>query len=223
MCGVGAPIRVVGPSRALRNPVRAVLLGVYCHIGSLNGEPFPTSGFLFSVRDQAMPSIDFPAVRAAISLQSVLELLGFVPSERRGDQLRGPCPIHKSKSPQSRSFSAKLARNAFQCFTCKAAGNQIDLWSLTQSLTLFDAATDLCNRLQIAVPQRSSQTHRSAKRPCQRRGTRKPEAATRVELLLKVCKPKRGSRTRQRFETPAREEEPVSPKLSHTSNYLLVP
>jgi DNA primase len=108
-----------------------------------------------------MPSIDFPALRSAISLQSVLDLLGFVPSQRQGDQLRGPCPIHKSKSPQSRSFSANLARNVFQCFTCKAAGNQIDLWSLTHSLTLFDAATDLCNRLHIAVPQRESRALRS--------------------------------------------------------------
>jgi DNA primase len=104
-----------------------------------------------------MASIDYPLVRAAISMQSVLDLLGFVPSERRGDQLRGPCPIHHSKSPESRSFSTNLARNAFRCFSCGAASNQIDLWSLTQSLSLFDSATDLCDRLTIPVPLRGVQ------------------------------------------------------------------
>lgn len=100
-----------------------------------------------------MAGIDYPSVRAVVPLQAVLDLLGFVPTGRHGDQVRGPCPIHRSKSPHSRSFSANLARNAFRCFSCGAAGNQLDLWSLAQSLALFDAATDLCDRLQIQVPR----------------------------------------------------------------------
>ncbi len=110
-------------------------------------------GFLFSDSDLLMCGIDYSAIRTAVPLQMVLDLLGFVPICRRADQVRGPCPIHGSNSLQSRSFSANLARNAFRCFTCGAAGNQLDLWSITQSMSLFDAATDLCNRLLIPIPR----------------------------------------------------------------------
>src|SRR5579863_3446590 len=112
-----------------------------------------------------MAGIDFQAIRAAVSLQAVLDLLRFAASERKADQLRGPCPIHGSQSPQSRSFSAILKRNAFRCFTCGAAGNQLDLWSRAQSLSLYDAAIDLCQRLQIPVPRLAQQAGRSSAKP----------------------------------------------------------
>ena len=99
-----------------------------------------------------MPGVDFNQIRANISIGQVLDLLSFVPAIRRGNQVRGPCPIHGSTSEESRSFSANLARNAFRCFACGAHGNQLDLWSKTQNLSLFEAALDLCHRSDIAVP-----------------------------------------------------------------------
>ena len=73
-----------------------------------------------------MPGIDFHAVRSEVSMKEVLELLGFVPAARRGDQVRGACPIHGSTSPRSRSFSANLGKNTFRCFKCGSEGNQLD-------------------------------------------------------------------------------------------------
>jgi DNA primase len=101
-----------------------------------------------------MPSIDFTELRATISMSSVLDLLGFVPSERSGDQLRGPCPLHGSTSPNSRSFSVNPRKNSFRCFRCGAAGNQLELWAAAQKLPIYDAALDLCQRLGVAVPER---------------------------------------------------------------------
>ena len=37
-----------------------------------------------------MPGVDFGEVRASVALADVLDLLGFVPSESSGDQVRGP-------------------------------------------------------------------------------------------------------------------------------------
>ena len=79
-------------------------------------------------------------------------LIHFAPVRRGADQLRGPCPIHRSASAESRSFSVNIRKNAFRCFTCGATGNQLDLWSKVHGLTLFDAAVDLCDRLHLAVP-----------------------------------------------------------------------
>lgn len=85
-------------------------------------------------------------------MEQVLELLGWQPVGGSGLQLRGPCPIHKSSSPQSRSFSVSLKKNAFQCFGCGKKGNQLDLYAAATSLPLFDATAQLLFRLSQPHP-----------------------------------------------------------------------
>ena len=99
-----------------------------------------------------MPGIRFDEIRAMISLAEVLDLVGFVACEARGDQVRGGCPVHRSASGRSRSFSANLKRNIYQCFRCGASGNQLDLYAAVTGLNLFDAAVALCERLHRDVP-----------------------------------------------------------------------
>jgi len=85
----------------------------------------------------------------------VLQLLGFVAAETAGQQVRGTCPIHRSSSAPSRSFSAHLGKNAYRCFHCGSAGNQLDLWAAAMKLPLYDAAIDLCARLERPIPRLS--------------------------------------------------------------------
>ena len=101
---------------------------------------------------RSMPGIDFTEVRARIHLADVLELAGFSVVGRMGHQVQGPCPVHGSSSPRSRSFSANLRRNTFRCFRCGAAGNQLDLWVAVSKLPWHEAAADLCARLGIEIP-----------------------------------------------------------------------
>jgi hypothetical protein len=98
------------------------------------------------------PAIDFPAVRAAVTLAAVLQLIGFQPNSRRGAQQRGPCPLHGSTSGTSRCFSANTDQQLFHCFKCGRRGNALDLWALANNLTPYDAAIDLCARLNIPLP-----------------------------------------------------------------------
>jgi transposase InsO family protein len=97
------------------------------------------------------PAIDFAAVRAAITLAAVLQLLG-CRLRGQGVQRRGPCPLHGSTSGTSRCFSAHLDKNAFHCFKCGRSGNALDLWAAAQQLSPYDAAIDLCQRLAIPLP-----------------------------------------------------------------------
>ena len=99
------------------------------------------------------PVIDFAAVRAAITLAAVLQLLG-CRLHGQGAQQRGPCPLHGSTSGTSCSFSAHLDKNAFHCFKCGRHGNALDLWAAAQRLSPYDAAIDLCQRLNIPLPTR---------------------------------------------------------------------
>ena len=110
-----------------------------------------------------MPALDYRQLRTLVSIKEVLDLLGFSAVASSGNQLRGPCPLHRSGSAKSRVFSVSLAKNTFQCFKCKAAGNHLDLWILATRQTLYEAALDLCNRLGRPIPWLNRQ---------QRRGTR---------------------------------------------------
>lgn len=99
-----------------------------------------------------MPGIRYAEIRALISLADVLELVGFPLPEAAGVQIRGPCPVHRSASPRSRSFSANLKRNIYYCFRCGSSGNQLDLYAAVTGLSLFDATVALCERLHRDIP-----------------------------------------------------------------------
>jgi putative transposase len=98
------------------------------------------------------PAIDFAAVRAAVSMVAVLELLGFQAQRRRGAQQRGPCPLHGSSAGTSCCFSVNLDQQTFHCFKCGRSGNPLDLWTSATGQNLYDAASDLCGRLSIPLP-----------------------------------------------------------------------
>jgi DNA primase len=99
-----------------------------------------------------MPGIDFAELRRRLHVNQVLELLDFVPRQRQGNQVRGPCPVHGSRAPRSRSFAAHLGRHCWHCFRCGAGGNALDLWAAVTRRPLYQAALDLCCRLHLEVP-----------------------------------------------------------------------
>jgi hypothetical protein len=103
-------------------------------------------------RDDARPSIDFAAVRAAITITQVLGLLGFTPASDHAGQQRGNCPLHGSTHGTARCFSVNTNAHTFHCFKCGRSGNALDLWATANRLSPYDAALDLCQRLNIPLP-----------------------------------------------------------------------
>jgi putative transposase len=102
--------------------------------------------------DSSRPPIDFAAVRAAITIAQVLALLGFTPRSDHAGQQRGACPLHGSTSGTARCFSVNTNAHTFHCFKCGRSGNALDLWATANRLSIYDAATDLCQRLNIPLP-----------------------------------------------------------------------
>jgi putative transposase len=98
------------------------------------------------------PAIDFAAVRAAVTMAAVLTLLGLQTNSARGAQHRGPCPLHGSSSGTSRCFSANLEQHIFHCFKCGRSGPALELWAQANHLNIYEAAVDLCKRLNIPLP-----------------------------------------------------------------------
>jgi len=99
-----------------------------------------------------MPGVDFNVLRSEITMEEVLNQLGFQPTSRSGCQLRGPCPVHGSTSPNSRTFSVNLGTGRYFCHKCHSRGNQLELWAAVHKLPLYEAAVDLCRVLARDVP-----------------------------------------------------------------------
>jgi len=84
--------------------------------------------------------IDFKAVKAALTIERVLEHYGLLDRfKRSGDSLSGPCPIHKGTNPSQ--FRVSLSKNIWNCFSeCKHGGNVLDFISRMENVTIHAAA-----------------------------------------------------------------------------------
>ena len=85
-------------------------------------------------------------------MEQVLRHLGLFDRLRgRGQQRRGPCPMHAPAGDQQPTFSAHLGKHLFQCFQadCGAQGNVLDLWAAVHKLPLYEAALQLAEAFHL--------------------------------------------------------------------------
>ena len=98
-----------------------------------------------------MPGVDFDKVRAEITMEQVLTLLGFQPLNRSGVQWCGSCPLHESGSERRRSFSVNVANGRYFCHRCHSHGNQFELWAAAGTDQQIGASFDRFVRAISAV------------------------------------------------------------------------
>src|SRR3954462_782212 len=84
--------------------------------------------------------VDFKAVKAAVKMEEVLRhynlLDGF---KRSGENLSGPCPIHKGTNPTQ--FRVSVSKNVWNCFSeCKNGGNVLDFIAQMEDVGIHAAA-----------------------------------------------------------------------------------
>jgi hypothetical protein len=100
-----------------------------------------------------MPGIDFGRLRREITMEQVLDLLGFECLHRRGDQWYGHCPVHESTARRRpREFSVNVALPCYYCHRCRSKGDQFALWAAATKQPLHPATIELCRRLGREVP-----------------------------------------------------------------------
>jgi len=104
--------------------------------------------------------VDFQAVKAAVTMRMALEHYGINWLRKRGDELRGRCPIHKGEGQNS--FHASLNKGAFQCFSCSARGNVLDFVAAMEQCSIRDAAVKL--QEWFSIPASNSQQGTKPKR-----------------------------------------------------------
>src|ERR1700730_15607635 len=93
--------------------------------------------------------VDFRAVKNAVTMRMALDHYGVNWLRKRGDELRGRCPIHKGEGTDT--FHVNLTKNAFHCFSCKAKGNVLDFTAAMEQCTARDAAIKLADWFSIST------------------------------------------------------------------------
>lgn len=104
--------------------------------------------------------IDFQAVKAAVTMQMVLDHYGVKGLKRSGDDLRGPCPIHRGNI-NTKHLSVNPGKNAFKCFatSCGARGNVLDFVAAMENCSVRDAALKLGDWFKVGESPSSEPEH----------------------------------------------------------------
>ena len=117
--------------------------------------------------------VDFKAVKAAITMEQVLQHYGLLEKFKRGtDSLNGPCPIHKGSNPTQ--FRVSISKNIWNCFSeCKHGGNVLDFIAEMEKASIHAAALKAIGWFNLdpeamaasADKGESAETERSAPAP----------------------------------------------------------
>jgi DNA primase len=96
--------------------------------------------------------VDFRLIKQSVTIQMVLDHYGVNGLRKNGDELRGRCPIHKGDGGPT--FQVNVSKNVFQCFSCKARGNVLDLVAAIDSCTVREAALKLKDCFGVGKSER---------------------------------------------------------------------
>jgi DNA primase len=138
--------------------------------------------------------VDIKMVRESVSIEQVLEYYGLGDDLiRKGDQLVGPCPIHKGSNKSQ--FHVSLGKNIFHCFSdCKSnaalhngGGNILDFVRVMEGIDEPNAARKAALLIQewfgLASPRTSgtpaeTRAHATPRAPARRPEQPAPPVAT---------------------------------------------
>jgi DNA primase len=107
--------------------------------------------------------VDFKTVKQAVTIGRVLDHYG-VKLKKSGKELRGRCPIHQGEGTDT--FHVSPEKNVFNCFSCLAKGNVLDLVAAMEKCSVRDAGLKLQAWFSVAATgQTPAATTKSADAP----------------------------------------------------------
>src|ERR1039458_7839123 len=109
--------------------------------------------------------VDFKAVKAALTMEKVLEHYGLLDRfKRSGDRLSGPCPIHKGSNPTQ--FRVSISKNIWNCFSeCKHGGNVLDFIARMENVSIHAAALKAIEWFNLDPEAVSADSQKEAESP----------------------------------------------------------
>lgn len=128
--------------------------------------------------------VDFKAVKAAITMEQVLEHYGILDKFKRGtDSFNGPCPIHKGSNPTQ--FRVSVSKNIWNCFSeCKHGGNVLDFIAEMDDVSIHAAALKAIEWFNLDPEAMSADSNQETE---EKGETSKTETAPRSKPVAKTA------------------------------------
>jgi hypothetical protein len=132
--------------------------------------------------------VDFNAVKAAVTIQMVLDHYGLGGWQRSGSELRGRCPMHRGGKP--RQFTVNVDKNVFKCFfrNCGARGNVLDFVAAMESCSVRDAALKLQEWFAVGESQSPSDSEQQNTTAEVCRGIYRDESGVFYEVIANAAR-----------------------------------
>jgi DNA primase len=133
--------------------------------------------------------IDFKELRERLDPAAVLAAYK-VKVKVKGDQAQGYCPLptHKAHEgrPKSPSFSVNLRRGIFNCFSCSASGNLLDLVCLLKGMNPENSADIRKTALLLDERFPASNAGQTSPPPASQKGNagQKPDAGSERKIVV---------------------------------------
>ncbi|MCH7666518.1 MAG: hypothetical protein IH936_11395 [Acidobacteria bacterium] len=103
--------------------------------------------------------VDFKAVKAAVSIEAVLERYELLDDlEAKDDGYSGDCPFHEGES--QRPFHVSLSKNAWYCFGCEEGGNVLDFVARMEDVSIKKAAQLLAEWFEVESARKGPKRQR---------------------------------------------------------------
>lgn len=133
--------------------------------------------------------VDFKVIKEAVDFQMVLDHYDIKGLTNSGDELRGPCPIHKG-GQQGKTFSVNMHKNAFKCFYvgCEARGNVLDFVAAMENCSVRDAALKLQEWFRVGESESSSDSEQRNPTPEVCRGIYEDPSGGRYEVVASAAR-----------------------------------
>lgn len=122
--------------------------------------------------------VDFRAVKAAVTMEQVLQHYGALERfKRSNNSLSGPCPIHAGTNPTQ--FRVSLSLNCWNCFgDCQGGGNVLDFVARMENVQPMEAANRLVEWFNLDRTQLNAGSGRETREQPPRRDRWKSLATT---------------------------------------------
>src|ERR1039457_1508931 len=136
--------------------------------------------------------VDFKAVKAAITMEQVLEHYGILDKFKRGtDSLNGPCPIHGGSNPTQ--FRISISKNIWNCFSeCKHGGNVLDFIARMDDVSIHAAALKAIEWFNLDPQEMSADSSQDAEKKSETSKTEeapRPKPVTRPAPIVENATP----------------------------------
>lgn len=97
--------------------------------------------------------VDFKLIKQAVTMEMVLDHYQINGLRKNNDELRGRCPIHTGEG--ERSFHVNLSKGVYNCFSCRAHGNCLDLVAALEKCSIREAGVKMKEWFGVGVGESS--------------------------------------------------------------------